>query len=409
MEGVLSTSEADLAWAAEDFGRVVRHRPMAVMHAASRHDVAAIQRFARAHNLTVVPRAQGHSTNGQAQAPGGIVLDLNQLETIHHIADDRIVVDAGATWSKVVTAALARGATPPVLTDYLELSVGGTLSVGGLGGASHQHGAQTDNVLELEVVTSDGTLHKCSPTVDPDLFDAVRGGYGEHGVIVQATLRLIPAPTHTRTYRLRYRRLTDFLAMQRSLAVEQRFDYLEGQAKLEDDGNWTFVLEVAHFFTPPAQPDDTLLLAGLATAEIEVSDTTYWDFLNRIADDVALLRRIGPWQDPHPWNNLLVPDNAVEEIVTETLSEVDHEALGDTGLVLLYPIPRVRLRTPQLALPATPVIFLLAVLRTAPPNSPDILNRMIEHNLRAQALVTASGGTVYLRSPRTAGTTPTLL
>ncbi|MEU7524701.1 FAD-binding protein [Saccharothrix sp. NPDC042600] len=401
LDGVLSIDDSDLDWAGEDFGRVVLSRPLAVAHAASRNDVIAIQRFARTHGLPVVPRAQGHSTNGQAQAPGGIVLNINHLNAIHHIADDHIVVEAGATWSQVVTAALAYGTTPPVLTDYLELSVGGTLSVGGLGGASHHHGAQTDNVLELDVVTPDGTLHTCSTTAEPDLFDAVRGGYGERGTIVQATLRLIPAPTHARVYRLRYRRLADLLADQRHLVAEPRFDYLEGQAKLEDDGGWTYVLEIAHFFTPPAEPDDARLLTGLPTVGADMTDTTYWDFLNRIADDVALLRRIGPWQNPHPWNNLLVPDDAIEEIVTEVLSEVDREALGDSGLVLLYPLLRDRLRTPQLQVPITPLIFLLAVLRTAPANSPEIVSQMVEHNRRAQELVTTSGGTIYLRSTRT--------
>ncbi|XVV02700.1 FAD-binding protein [Actinosynnema sp. CA-248983] len=406
LDGFVSTDETDLEWAAEDFGRVVRHRPLAVLHAASRRDVSTIQRFARDHDLPLVPRAQGHSTNGQAQAPGGIVLNLNRLNTIHRVGDDHITVEAGATWSQVVTAALAHGATPPVLTDYLELSIGGTLSVGGLGGASHHHGAQTDNVLDLDVITPDGTLHTCSPTTEPDLFDAVRAGYGEHGVIVQATLRLIPAPTHTRTYRLRYHHLADLLTDQRHLVTEQRFDYLEGQAKLDDNGTWTFLLEAAHHFTPPAQPDDTRLLARLPTDAAEITDTTYWDFLNRIADDVALLRRIGPWQDPHPWNNLLVPDHAVEDIVTQTLSEMDREALGDSGLVLLYPLPRARLRTPQLHTPATPIIFLLALLRAAPPNAPDTLNRMLEHNRRTQHLVTASGGTTYLRATRTAEPKP---
>ncbi len=38
----------------------------------------------------------------------------------------------------------------PVLTDFIELSVGGTLSVGGIGGATQHYRLQIDNVLELE-------------------------------------------------------------------------------------------------------------------------------------------------------------------------------------------------------------------------------------------------------------------
>ena len=43
-----------------------------------------------------------------------------------------------------------------MLTDYLELSVGGTLAVGGVGATSIEPGVQSDHVLELEVVTGEG-------------------------------------------------------------------------------------------------------------------------------------------------------------------------------------------------------------------------------------------------------------
>ena len=41
-------------------------------------------------------------------------------------------------------AAAPLGLTPPVLTDYLHLSVGGTISVGGIGGATSRFGTQAD-------------------------------------------------------------------------------------------------------------------------------------------------------------------------------------------------------------------------------------------------------------------------
>jgi FAD/FMN-containing dehydrogenase len=58
---------------------------------------------------------------------------------------------------------LAHRLTPPVFTDYLELSVGGTLSAGGIGGTSPRFGGQVDNVAELEVVTGAGERMVCSP------------------------------------------------------------------------------------------------------------------------------------------------------------------------------------------------------------------------------------------------------
>ena len=78
------------------------------------------------------------------------------------VAADTVTVEAGARWSSLLNATLSNQLTPPVLTDYLELSVAGTLSVGGVGGASPHYGAQVDNVLELEVVTGTGERVVCS-------------------------------------------------------------------------------------------------------------------------------------------------------------------------------------------------------------------------------------------------------
>src|SRR5262249_30553885 len=65
--------------------------------------------------------------------------------------------------------------------------VGGTLSVGGIGGMSHLYGMQTDNVLELNVVVADGRELTCSATQNTDLFNAVRAGLGQVGIITRAT------------------------------------------------------------------------------------------------------------------------------------------------------------------------------------------------------------------------------
>lgn len=395
LDGSLSTADAALTWAAEDYGRSVHHRPLAVATPGSPDDIGDILRFATAHHITVVPRAEGHSTSGQAQAPAGIVLDMRGLNIIHDITEQHVVVDAGARWSAVVEATLPHGLAPPVLTDYLEMSVGGTLSVGGISGASHHFGAQTDNVLALDAYTPDGTLLTCSPTVNTDLFDALRGGRGRHGVIARATLRLVPSHTHARYHRLRYDRLDAFLADQRKLMTEGRFDHLEGQAKADATGSWSYCIDATTYFTPPLE---RRLLDGLTDQRdaLEIVDLTYAQFQNRLADDVTLLRRLGPWQHPHPWSNLFLPDHAVEQVLAESLTDLAPHDLGETGVVLIYPVPRSRFRTPRLSLPDTPVAFLFAVLRTAPPDNRAELHRMIEANRELRQRVVSIGGTVYL-------------
>ena len=65
---------------------------------------------------------------------------MGRLRTVHRVQGNRVVVDAGATWSEVLAATLPHGLTPPVFTDYLGLSVGATLVVGGVGGAISRFG-----------------------------------------------------------------------------------------------------------------------------------------------------------------------------------------------------------------------------------------------------------------------------
>jgi hypothetical protein len=62
-------------------------------------------------------------------AEDGLVIDMNALIAIHDIQQDYMIVDAGATWRAVLDASLAHGLTPPVLPNYLDLSVGGTLAI----------------------------------------------------------------------------------------------------------------------------------------------------------------------------------------------------------------------------------------------------------------------------------------
>jgi FAD/FMN-containing dehydrogenase len=244
LDGRLRFDEPARAAAADDFGHLVQRAPKAVLLPASDRDIAATIRWAAARGLKVSPRGQGHSVFGRSQAPHGIVIDMTQLRAVHTVAGDRIVVDAGATWRDVLAATLPHGLTPPVLTEYLQLSVGGTLAVGGVGGTTSRFGVQSDNVLELEVVTGRGRRLRCSPEHRAELFDAVRAGLGQVAVVTRATLKLVRAPQSVRRFALTYPNLTTMLHDTRLLAADDRFDAVQGAARPSPSGGWAFALEL---------------------------------------------------------------------------------------------------------------------------------------------------------------------
>ncbi|MFJ4367558.1 FAD-binding protein [Streptomyces chartreusis] len=400
LDGTLSTDEASLAAASDDFGHIVHRRPVAVLRPGSVRDVVTMVRFCNEHRLPVAPRGQGHATQGQAQVSGGLVIETAPLTRIGPLGphSTTVTVGAGIRWSELAKATIAHGLTPPVFTDYLELSVGGTLSVGGIGGQTHRHGAQVDNVTELQVVTGAGEFVRCSRSRRPDLFHAVLAGLGQCAVIVAATVRLVRAPGTVRHYLLPYDDLETFLQDQRTLVREGRFDYVEGQVSADPEGEFRVHTLEAVAYGPPAgpAPDDAVLLRGLRhdPSGVQIADLSYYDFLDRLAPSVAALKEAGLWDWAHPWLNLLLPGRSTGALVSRMLDDLTPADLGP-GVVLVYPVRRDRLTTPLLRAPDDATPYLFAVLRTTPPDDTATVDRLLAANRSAYERAASAGGTQY--------------
>lgn len=395
LDGTVHLDPPSLQAAGDDFGHIVKHTPVAVLKPGSVEDVAAMVRYARRYGLKIAMRGQGHSTFGQSQAECGIVVDSSTLSTIHSIHSDRARVDAGVLWSDLLNATYAQGRTPPVLTDYLGLSVGGTLGLGGIGGTASHYGAQVDNVIELEVVTGRGDIEVCSRTHKTQLFNATLAGLGQCALIVRATVRLVPAKTKVTVYNLFYSDIGTYVDDQRLLLEDGRFDYLEGQVVPAASGTgFSYMIEAAKFYTPPAAPNPAVLLAGLSdnAAARQTTNQSYLEFAFRIEPLVALLKTIGAWYTPHPWFAVFVPASAAEEYVGNIVSNL---TLADTGggPVLFYPFRRDRVQRPLFTVPNED-FFTFNLLRF-PPNDPTTVAALVAQNRAFYNDAVAAGGMHY--------------
>jgi len=154
---------------------------------------AALTR-ARAANAGVSIAGFRHSMGGQTIAPGGIVLNMlphNRME----LRGDVLHVQSGAVWKDVIAHLEKSGRSVAVMQSDNPFTVGGSLSVN-CHGWQHLHEPIASTVLEMTVLTPDGTVRRCSRTENAGLFSHILGGYGLFAVILDADLRTVPNETY---------------------------------------------------------------------------------------------------------------------------------------------------------------------------------------------------------------------
>lgn len=402
LDGRLELDPELRARAADDFGHIESRVPWAVLFPGSIDDIEAMVRFARRYDLQIAGRQafdESHSVNGQSQVEAGIVIDMASLAHVPDVGpgDDEIWVEAGARWREVTAKAFAAGKSPPVFPDYIDLSVGGTLSVGGISGQSSLVGLAVDNVTALEVVTGNGSRVMCSPSQNDFLFSSVLGGLGQFGIIVRARLRLRPVPPMARMYAAYYDDIHTFMADQERVIADERFDFVQGGAEVAPEGTgWIYRLDGVKYFAPGSEPDDDALLAGLSfnPGSASATDTGYLGFVYRLDPLVALLREIGHWDMPHPWLNLFVPASKAPALIQSMLDRTTPEDMG-SGPILIYPFRTSAVGAHYPVLPRGEVCYLLAMLRTAVPGTPAQVEAMLDANRTFIEETRAHGGTFY--------------
>jgi cytokinin dehydrogenase len=342
-----------------DFGRMVDRLPGAVARCVSVEEVAEVVRFCRHKRIPIVPRGQAHSQSGQATTEGGVLLDTSAMAAIHEIdaAGETATVDGGVIWGDLVDATLEHGVMPRVLTNNLGVSIAGTLSMAGLGVASFRYGTQADNVLELQVVTGAGEVVTCSREQNRELFDVVRCGLGQFGIIVRAKIRLRRAKPTVRMYYLLYDDLGTLMEDAQGImrpgsawasagglcspcpqGMRHIGEGIELGEGMQAFAYWLYPLHLTVELDPGETADDQALLAGLRPyRHVHTEDFTQYEFCHRMDPVFELWRRGGYWDMPHPWMETILPWETAREYIEQVLAATPPQALGPGGHVLLWP------------------------------------------------------------------------
>ncbi|XP_048330973.1 cytokinin dehydrogenase 5 isoform X1 [Ziziphus jujuba] len=419
VEGQLSLDPSDLETASLDFGMMGRAKPLAVLHPASAEDIVRLVRaaYGSALGFSVSARGHGHSINGQAQTTKGVVIEMSGSSKgrgtqggygskpalmLPRVSETKRYVDVwgGELWIDVLRSTMEHGLAPKSWTDYLYLSVGGTLSNAGISGQAFNHGPQIANVHELDVVTGKGELFTCSENQNSELFHAVLGGLGQFGIITRARIALEPAPQRVRWIRVLYSNFSAFTKDQEFLISlhgqpsSKKFDYVEGFV-IVDEGlinNWRssffsphnpvkissinsnggvlYCLEITKNYhestsdTIDQEIEALLKKLDFIPTSVFTTDLPYVDFLDRVHKAELKLRSKGLWDVPHPWLNLFIPKSKISDFDKGVFKGI----LGNktSGPILIYPMNKEKWdQRSSVVTPDEEVFYLVAFLRSA--------------------------------------------
>ncbi|KAJ5858099.1 hypothetical protein N7455_008993 [Penicillium solitum] len=200
--------------------------PVYTINSTEPEEVAAGIKFAQENHVRLVIRNTGHDMLGKSEGYGALQIWIKYIRkgisfqekyipsngcTGSDWAGSAIVIAGGYVWQDVYKVAFERNLTvvgggDPVReflpskkqnSDFLFTKtvgcIGGYTQGGGHSPASHDYGLAADQVLEAQVVLTNGDIVTANSCQFSDLYFAIRGGGGgTYGVVTSMTVKVYP-------------------------------------------------------------------------------------------------------------------------------------------------------------------------------------------------------------------------
>jgi glycolate oxidase len=155
----------DMAPLPKEAGIAFNNIPNVVVRPSTIKDVSDIVKIAHREGIPVTPRGNSSwGLGGCMPTAGGIVIDLSsKYKKVLEINTEELYVKVGAgcTWKELLDACMKKGyIIGSYPSSFPSATLGAWIATNGMGIGSYKYGAAKDNVLNLEVVLSDGSILK---------------------------------------------------------------------------------------------------------------------------------------------------------------------------------------------------------------------------------------------------------
>ncbi|PVF97272.1 FAD-binding domain-containing protein [Serendipita vermifera] len=190
---LVTPSDPDYQVSLKRFVKNAQRNAALVAFVRCAEDVSRVINFASNNSIPFVVKGGGHSASGASSIEDGIVIDLSRyLTTVRVDEKNRLgYVGGGAVWKHVDEEAIKYGLAA-VAGTVNDTGVGGLTLGGGYGWLMGEHGLVIDNLVQVTIVTADGTIRTANLEIGSDLFWAIRGAGPNFGCVTEFVYRLHP-------------------------------------------------------------------------------------------------------------------------------------------------------------------------------------------------------------------------
>ncbi len=137
-----------------------------------------------------IPRGNGRCY-GDASLAETTITTLKYDKIISFDTENGVLeCESGLTLDKILEVIVPRGWFLPVTPGTKFITVGGAVGSDVHGKNHHVDGSFSNQVIEMDVMLSDGRVFTCSKSLNPDLFWATCGGMGLTGLVTRVKFNL---------------------------------------------------------------------------------------------------------------------------------------------------------------------------------------------------------------------------
>ncbi|RAL04288.1 FAD-binding oxidoreductase [Aspergillus ibericus CBS 121593] len=168
-------------------------RPLCITAPSSALEMSQIMKELHHFETLFAVKSGGHMPNsGFASIQDGLLISTKNLDQVFFNSDDQTaIIGPGLSWGDAHQGLHGTGRTL-VGGRMAGVGIGGFMLGGGMSFLSSQYGWAANNVINFEVVLGNGTVVNANKKVNTDLFDSLKGGGNNFGIVTAYTLQTHP-------------------------------------------------------------------------------------------------------------------------------------------------------------------------------------------------------------------------